>query len=255
MCVIMKKILYILSLFGLVSCNGYKSLSADEFQQMLADNPDAQLVDVRTPAEFAEGHLPGALNIDWRDKDFMQQVENQLDHQQPILVYCRSGKRSSEAAKALHKDHFKVFNLRRGFLAWSNAGKPVDRSRDVRYKLASGYFFRNDAVIDILPHSITSKDELLSFFGQAAHMGEGGLPTDIDFDQSMVIPIVLPPTDKETTIVVDSLIQTGERQLHLTFHVERGNESRTYTIIPCQLLIIDAGFRDYDFVISSPDKY
>lgn len=251
----MKKILYLLALLGLVSCNGYKSLSADEFQQMLADNPDAQLLDVRTPAEFAEGHLPGALNIDWRDKDFLQQVEVQLDPQQPVLVYCRSGKRSSDAAKALHEAHFKVFNLRRGFLAWSNAGKPIDHSGDIRYKLASGYFFRNDAVIDILPHNITTQDELLSYFGQAAVMGEGGLPTAIDFNQSMVIPVVLPPTDKATSIVIDSLVKTGERQLQLTFHVERGNESRTYTIIPCQLLIIDAGFRDYDILISSPEKY
>ena len=251
----MKRLLFLIALFGLFSCEGYKNLSVEEFQQLISDDPTAQVVDVRTPAEYAEGHLIGAVNIDWRDPDFNQQAQEQLDKDRPVLVYCKSGRRSAAAAALLDDDYSKTYNLRGGFQAWSNAGKKIDRSLEVPYRLATGYFFRNDAVIDILPHSITSEDQLLSYFGMAATMGEGGIPTTIDFERSMVIPIVLPPTDKYTDIVIQSLLRTGDNQLTLRFHVERGNESRTYTIIPCKLLIIDGSYRDYDILITSPEKY
>ena len=67
--------------------------------------------------------------------------------------------------------------------------------------------------------------------------------------------MVLPPTDKDTEIQILSLLRTGDKQLQLRFHVERGNESRSYTIIPCQLLVVDAAYRDYDILMSSPEKY
>ena len=63
-----------ISAFALVSCKGYKDLEASAFQQMLAGDPSAQLVDVRTPEEFAEGHLPGAANIDWQADDFREKA-------------------------------------------------------------------------------------------------------------------------------------------------------------------------------------
>ena len=251
----MKKVFFVLALFALVSCNGYKNVSVDEFQQMMKDDPTAQVVDVRTPAEYAEGHLIGAVNIDWHDSDFPQTVEAQLDKTRPVLVYCRSGRRSAAAAAWLDGNDYKTYNLRGGYQAWSNAGKKIDHSLDVPYKTASGYFFRNDAVIDIKPHKITSEDQLLNYFGMAATMGENGMPTTIDFNKSFVIPIVLPSTDKDTHIVIRSLLRTGDKQLRLAFHVERGNESRSYTIIPCELLIVDGSYRDYDILITSPEKY
>ena len=251
----MKRLLFVFALFGLFSCKGYKNLSVEEFQQMIASDPTAQVLDVRTPAEYAEGHLIGALNLNWRDPDFAQQVQEQLDPAHPVLVYCRSGRRSASAAAWLDGNDFRTYNLRGGYQAWSNAGKKIDRSLEVPYKLATGYFFRNDAVIDILPHRITSEDQLLNYFGMAATMGEEGRPTEIDFERSMVIPIVLPPTDKYTDIVIQSLLRTGDNQLTLRFHVERGNESRSFTIIPCKLLVVDGSYRDYDILITSPEKY
>jgi len=251
----MKKALFLLALLALVSCVRYPKLSVEQYQNKLAETPDVQLVDVRTPAEYAEGHIPGAINIDWREDDFMQQAEAQLDKSRPLLVYCRSGKRSETAAIALEKAGFDTYDLENGFLAWANAGKPVDHSQEVRYTLASGFFFRNDAVIDILPRKITSEDEFLNYFGYATVMGPGGAPTAIDFDKSMVIPIVLPPTDKNTDIVIEELLKTADNQIQLFFHAERGNESRSYTIIPCKLLVVDAAYRDSDVLVSSPEKY
>lgn len=251
----MKRLLFVFALFGLISCNGYKNLSVEEFQQMISNDPTVQLLDIRTPAEYAEGHLIGAVNINWRDADFSQQVQEQLDPSRPVLLYCQTSRRSAAAASWFSGNGYKTYNLRGGIQAWSNAGKKIDRSLEVPYRLATGYFFRNDAVIDILPHRITSEDQLLNYFGMAATMGEEGIPTAIDFERSMVIPIVLPPTDKATTIVIQSLLRTGDNQLTLAFHVDRGNESRSYTIIPCNLLVIDGSYRDYDILITSPEKY
>jgi rhodanese-related sulfurtransferase len=251
----MKKALYIITLLMLAACARYPKLPVDQFQKKLAETPDVQLLDVRTPAEFAEGHIPGAINIDWRDEDFLQQAEAQLDKSRPLMVYCRSGRRSESATIALEEAGFDTYDLKNGFLAWTNAGKPVDHSQEVRYTLASGYFFRNDAVIDILPHRITSESELLNYFGRATVMGPGGNPTTIDFEKSMVIPVVMPPTDKNTEIVIEDLLKTSDNQLQLLFHVDRGNESRSYTIIPCKLLVVDAAYRDFDVMFTSPEKY
>lgn len=251
----MKRVLLLFALLALASCAKYPKLPVDQFQKVLAETPDVQLLDVRTPAEFAEGHIPGAMSIDWREEDFMQQAESQLDKSRPLLVYCRSGRRSESAAIALEEAGFDTYDLKDGFLAWTNAGKPVDHSQEIRYTLANGYFFRNDAVIDILPHRITSENELLNFFGYATVMGAGGTSTRIDFDKSMVIPIVLPPTDKSTEIIIDDLLKTSDTQLQLIFHVDRGSESRSYTTIPCKLLVVDAAYRDFDVLMTSPEKY
>lgn len=110
-------------LLSLFSCKGYKNLSVDEFKKTLSEDPTIQLVDVRTPAEYAEGHLAGAVNIDWFGKDFMDQAEAHLDKTRPVLVYCRSGRRSAAAAAALEKQGYSVSNMLGGYLAWCKAGK------------------------------------------------------------------------------------------------------------------------------------
>lgn len=72
--------------------------------------PAAVLLDVRTPAEFAAGHLPGAQNLDFRAPDFAQQVAR-LTPQTPYILYCASGNRSSQAAIIMQEKGFrKVVN-------------------------------------------------------------------------------------------------------------------------------------------------
>ena len=113
----------LLSLFG---CKSYKNLTPDEFEKMLSDDNSVQLVDVRTAEEYAEGHLPGAVIIDWRGEDFMGKAATFLDKDRPVMVYCRSGKRSAEAAAKLDGAGFKTYNMLGGILAWKEAGKPVE---------------------------------------------------------------------------------------------------------------------------------
>ena len=92
-------------------------LTPTEFHDATA-NKAVQLVDVRTPEEFAEGHLENAVNINVSETDFITQVEK-LDLDKPIFIYCRSGKRSAKAALILKDVGFKEINdMQGGYLHW-----------------------------------------------------------------------------------------------------------------------------------------
>ena len=114
-------------MMALVGCGSQKftTLSPDEFQTTVADK-NIQLVDVRTAEEYAEQHIPGAVNIDVYAEDCIEQCKAKLGASRPVAVYCRSGKRSASAAAQLRKAGFKdVLNLDGGILGWLNAGKPT----------------------------------------------------------------------------------------------------------------------------------
>jgi carboxyl-terminal processing protease len=82
------------------------------------------LVDVRTPAEYKEGHLKGAINIDVKDSlTFMNKAKEMLPKDKTVMVYCRSGRRSADAAGKLAAEGYFVFNLEGGIVAWKEAGK------------------------------------------------------------------------------------------------------------------------------------
>ncbi len=117
----MKQFFYLLmSILGLTSgaeAQNITSVDAPTFQQaILADT--VQLVDVRTAAEFAEGHIAYAKNIDYRQSDFKQQALAKLDKSRTIYIYCRSGHRSMAAAEILAKEGFVLVNLKTGILGW-----------------------------------------------------------------------------------------------------------------------------------------
>lgn len=103
--------------FFKTSTAAYHNLPAAEFAAGLK-KPGAVLLDVRTPAEFAEGHLPGAVNLDVSSPTFAQRV-SALDKTQPTYVYCRSGARSATASAQLSGGSFEnVFNLLGGVMSW-----------------------------------------------------------------------------------------------------------------------------------------
>ncbi len=102
-----------------LGCSGvakYKTLDNKEFARLL-DDPEVQLVDVRTAAEFAAGYIPGAVNIDVQQYTFPTDCEV-LDPARPVAVYCRSGVRSRKAAEILSGKGFKVYNLKDGYAGW-----------------------------------------------------------------------------------------------------------------------------------------
>jgi rhodanese-related sulfurtransferase len=80
------------------------------------------VLDVRTPAEFEAGHIPGAINVDFRAKDFAQKIAA-LDRSQTYLVHCAVGGRSASAsAKMVEAQLPNVVNLLGGMKAWEKAG-------------------------------------------------------------------------------------------------------------------------------------
>ncbi|MDE6272129.1 MAG: rhodanese-like domain-containing protein [Muribaculaceae bacterium] len=100
------------------------NMNVDEFAEFIA-MAGVQLLDVRTPEEFAEGHIQGAVNIDIYDPDFLRKAETALDKSRPVAVYCRSGRRSEEAAGMLFREGYNVVNLEGGILAWIEWGRPI----------------------------------------------------------------------------------------------------------------------------------
>jgi rhodanese-related sulfurtransferase len=102
----------------------YSTVNVEEFQNQIAD-PLVQLLDVRTPEEFDEGHIAGAVLVDANEGDFLEKAMAVLDITRPVAVYCRSGRRSARASSWLSAKGYKVTNLDGGVIAWQDAGKSL----------------------------------------------------------------------------------------------------------------------------------
>lgn len=101
---------------------GYSLIEPAAFSEKIKSTTDITLLDVRTPEEYAGGHLPNAINIDWNGDQFNATTEK-IDKTKPVFVYCMSGGRSHSAAQALQKRGFKnVTELKGGILKWRAAG-------------------------------------------------------------------------------------------------------------------------------------
>ena len=105
---------------------GFSTVSADDAAAVLADAPDDLVIlDVRTPQEYAEGHLEGAVLVDFYDADFADQLAA-LDPDVPYLVYCRSGNRSGQTLPLMEQLGFaSASDINGGIIAWADAGLPI----------------------------------------------------------------------------------------------------------------------------------
>ncbi len=137
----MKSVFYTLTILAvaalLTGCTPYEKMNPESYEKASAA-ADACIVDVRTPGEFAEGHLPRAVNCDWKAEDFLQQMEASFDKETPLFIYCRSGRRSAEAAAALAKAGYSVYDLTGGIEGWKAVGKPVTKYEVERFFTDSG---------------------------------------------------------------------------------------------------------------------
>ena len=101
-------------------------IDADQFKKLLVLD-EIQLVDVRTPEEFETGHIEDAINIDFNNEDFKSELST-LDKSKPVLVYCRSGKRSAGAAEIMKEMGFtKIVGLDGGMISWEAANLPTSK--------------------------------------------------------------------------------------------------------------------------------
>lgn len=97
-------------------------ITVEEMDSLL-EMRKVHLIDVRTPNEYAEGHINGAANIDFRDKNF-ENLISKIDKTKPIAVYCGRGGRSSKCSAYMKKAGFtKIYDLDGGITEWKFKGK------------------------------------------------------------------------------------------------------------------------------------
>ena len=115
----MKKIFAALMFALLITgCSGgsYTDVSVDEAKELI-DNGEVQVLDVRTPDEFAAGHIPGAKLVPLQ---VLESMLSELDQDQKYLVVCRSGNRSTQASGILVENGFKhIYNMTGGMNEWT----------------------------------------------------------------------------------------------------------------------------------------
>ncbi|MBN9688912.1 MAG: rhodanese-like domain-containing protein [Verrucomicrobia bacterium] len=103
-----------------------KNVDVAKFEQLLSGT-NVVILDVRTSAEYAEGHLTNSVLLDYRSPDFAAQVAK-LDKSKQYLVHCAGGGRSARACTKMESLGFtNLVNLEGGYGAWKEAGKPVTK--------------------------------------------------------------------------------------------------------------------------------
>ncbi|MCF8272393.1 MAG: rhodanese-like domain-containing protein [Flavobacteriaceae bacterium] len=113
----------------ILSCKGQtdsriKNISVEDMQSLLK-TADIQLIDVRTPEEYQSGFIKNAENINYFSPSFEEEILK-LDRDKPIILYCRSGNRSSKSAvKFLNAGFLNLYNLDGGILNWQKQGLDV----------------------------------------------------------------------------------------------------------------------------------
>jgi len=106
---------------GLIDVDGAKAA------EVLASDPAITIIDVRTPEEFAEGHIKGAVNIDFTADDFEAKL-SELNRDKPYLFHCASGNRSGKSLPVFEKLKFtRLYHLNTGFKGWVADGQPVEK--------------------------------------------------------------------------------------------------------------------------------
>ena len=126
----MKNIIPFLLLLLLPSCAGENKTSAgstvlpvEEYAQNLNSDTTAYLIDVRTPEEYAEGHIEGAVLMNVMEEQAFLAGIDTLDASHTYYIYCRSGRRSQKASGLMSERGLKVVDLQGGYTAWQKAEK------------------------------------------------------------------------------------------------------------------------------------
>jgi rhodanese-related sulfurtransferase len=102
-----------------------KTAQAEKLIREHEGKGDMVILDVRTPGEYTDGHISGAVNIDFWSKGFADSV-SKLDPKQVYLVYCTSGVRSGGAMKKMRKLGFeRIYNMKSGMFGWRAAKLPL----------------------------------------------------------------------------------------------------------------------------------
>ena len=151
------------ALLAFSAVSNKSSLSGDRFVEAYRQTPGAVLLDVRTPGEFAEGHLDGALNIDLESSAFKAEIAK-LDKTLPYFVYCRSGSRSAQAVAIMRTEGIKnITELSGGIISNQNELMLVTASpaESTEYVVDAGDMINGGALIaKVATSSSLSQEEI-----------------------------------------------------------------------------------------------
>lgn len=149
------------------------TITPTELHDLLATNANATVLDVRTPAEFAEVHVPQAVNEPLSGLNpAALAAEGRVSASEPIYLLCRSGARATQAAEKFARGGFpKAVVVEGGTLAWIEAGLPVNRgavkviSLERQVRIAAGAIVLTGIILSRLVHP--------AFIGLSAFVGAG----------------------------------------------------------------------------------
>lgn len=180
-----------------VSCKGQVSknietIPATAFAEKIKATPNAQILDVRTPEEFASQHIDNAVNVNWKAENFIENSKK-FNKQNPVFVYCLSGGRSKQAANKLSELGFsKIYDLEGGILKWNAAQMNV----------------QSDKIIGICPQEYqdllkTDKKVLVNFYAEWCAPCKKMTPYILKMQEELKdkIVIIRLDADKNKTIV------------------------------------------------------
>jgi rhodanese-related sulfurtransferase len=112
---------------SMLQVEAIRNIDVASAAQVIAEDDSVVILDIRTPGEFAKGHIKGAVNIDYMANDFAAKL-SALDKDRKYLMHCQSGGRSGKSLPKFKELGFKtVFHLDAGFAGWQKAGWPVDK--------------------------------------------------------------------------------------------------------------------------------
>jgi len=117
-------------------------------------------------------------------------------------------------------------------------GKVAKDAYDIPYTVLDNYFVRND--VDVSKQQkliLTNQADFDSFFGMAATMGYNGTPTDVNFKTQYVVAIILPETDRSTTVTPTRVRQNGNAII-VDYKVTKGDRN-SYTLVPFGAVVLD----------------
>lgn len=99
----------------------HDNMTPGQFKKLI-ETPGVQIVDVRTAAEYIDGHIKGAILIDIKDSLFRAAAAEKLSKDFPVALYCKTGRRSLKAYNILEDEGYRVYNLESGLAGWLREG-------------------------------------------------------------------------------------------------------------------------------------
>ncbi len=212
-------LLFLVIFFALLSFTGQSQIfdhltvtTSDSLVNANYYNPNFVILDVRTPGEYNPEHLEDAININFFDIDFNDQLD-QLNKEKRYLIHCKSGNRSGQTMSIMETLGFQeVYNMLGGIQAWNNESLPTTDGFAPRFMFVSDSIFPLDTVslmaLDTLKIKITNRGNSLLSFEAASSLAENDeFSTDFDLGiqlwgaQDYTFDIVYAPQDE----LVDSL--------------------------------------------------